>query len=194
MQAAAREIAERALVRSQTHESVAESLSEAIVALHAHGDEARRTRNGRELTLFETHPEKIGRLIDHLLAGNYRDTAGTLAGITARSVRGWMEAAERGDSRYEPIAQVIKIAEAHAEAPSVRNVRAAGNDPRFWAADMTYLERKYPDRWARRNEAADTPKVVVINAKDSPVQVNVAAEYALSPSSPGETVDGPTRV
>ena len=43
-----------------------------------------RLLNGRELTLFEREPAKIGRLIDLLAAGNYRDTAATMAGITSR--------------------------------------------------------------------------------------------------------------
>jgi hypothetical protein len=163
----ARASAARALATHHADGDEALSLSEAITALHAHADEAQRTRNGRELALFESHPERIGRLVDFLIQGNYRDTASTLAGITARSVRSWMEAAERGDARYEPVADVIKIAECLAEAASVRHVRAAGRDPRFWAADMTYLERRYPDRWARRAEDTSMPRVVV--------QVGIAA-------------------
>ena len=100
MQASAREIAERALAQTRADDGASLSLSEAIAVLHAHADEARRTRTGRELTLFEAHPEKVGRLIDELIAGNYRDTAATLAGMTSRSVRGWMDAADKGDARY----------------------------------------------------------------------------------------------
>ena len=75
------------------------------------------------MTVFEAHPDRIGRLVDALVSGNYRDTAATLAGIAARSVRGWMDAAEKGDPRFEAVGQVIRIAEALAEAGSVRNVR-----------------------------------------------------------------------
>lgn len=178
MQTAAREIAERALAQTRADDGAALSLSEALAVLHAHADEARRTRSGRELTLFEAQPERIGRLIDELVAGNYRDVAATLAGITSRSVRGWMDLADKGDQRYEAIAQVIRIAEAHAEAASVRNVRAAGKDPRFWAADMTYLERRHPDRWARRNDDAYGPRVVVqvgLSAGELKAAVRVSA-------------------
>lgn len=151
------------------------SLSESMAAFHAHAAEAQRTHNGRELTLFEAYPEKAGRLVDLLLAGNYRETAATIAGITPRALRMWMQKAEDGDSRYEAFAQVVRIAEAMAEAASVQNVRNAGKDPRFWAADMTYLERRYPDRWGRRQDDASIPKVVVqIGAKDSDVQVHLA--------------------
>jgi hypothetical protein len=56
----------------------------------------------------------------------------------------------------------------------VRKVRAAGRDPRFWAAEMTYLERRHPHRWGRRAEGHDGPKVIEqIGSRDSDVQVNI---------------------
>jgi hypothetical protein len=64
-------------------------------------------------------------------------------------------------------------------------VRVAGNDPRFWAASMTYLERRHPERWARRSEGQDGPKVVVqIGVRDSDVQVRLvtSAPPELGPS------------
>lgn len=151
------------------------SLSEAMTVFHAHAADARRMRNGRELTLFEEDPVRVGRLIDLLIAGNYRDTAGNIAGISSRSLRSWMKQAEEGDARYAAFATVVTIAEALAESAAVRNVRAAGKDPRFWAAEMTYLERRHPEKWGRRNESQDGPKVVVqIGVQASDVRVLVA--------------------
>jgi hypothetical protein len=52
----------------------------------------------------------------------------------------------------------------------------AGRDPRFWAADMTFLERRAPDRWGRRQNDESVPRVVVqIGVKDSDVQVGIVA-------------------
>ena len=152
------------------------SLSESMAVFHAHVADAQHARNGRELTVFEAHPEKAGRMVDLLLAGNYRETAATIAGITPRALRLWMQKAEEGDSRYESFAQVVRVAEAIAESTSVQHVRSAGKDPRFWAADMTYLERRYPDRWGRRQDDASQPKVIVqIGVRDSDVTVNVSS-------------------
>jgi hypothetical protein len=191
LQQQAREIAERALAKTRTDDETALSLSEACAALQAHAEKAQQIRNGRELTLFEAYPERIGRLVDRLIEGNYRDTAATLAGFTARSVRGWMDAADKGDARYEPVAQVIRIAEALAESASVRNVRAAGKDPRFWAADMTYLERKYPDKWGRRNEDANTPRVIVqLGVSAGDVQVHIMAAPPSAPTAIASLIDG----
>ena len=72
-----------------------------------------------------------------------------------------MQKAEEGDTRYEAFAQVVRVAEALSEAAAVRNVRNASNDPRFWATGMTYLERRYPDRWGRRQDDTTVPKVIV---------------------------------
>jgi hypothetical protein len=69
----------------------------------------------------------------------------------------------------------LKRASARAEASEVAKVREAGNDPRFWAASMTYLERRHPERWARRSDGHDGPKVIVqIGVRDSDVQVSIA--------------------
>jgi hypothetical protein len=150
-----------------SHEEAADdaaglSLSEAVTAFMASAQEAQRACvDRRELTVFEAHPERVGRLVDALVVGNYRDIAGTLAGITSRSLRSWMSKAEDGDPRYQPVAALVEIAEALAESSAVRKVRAAGTDPRFWAAEMTFLERRHPERWARRSEGHDTPNVVI---------------------------------
>jgi hypothetical protein len=60
----------------------------------------------------------------------------------------------------------------------------SGKDPRFWAAEMTYLERRHPDRWGRRQEEAAGPKVVVqIGIKDSDVQISLSPIPAASPTT-----------
>ena len=47
-------------------------------------------------------------------------------------------------------------------------------DPRLWAAEMTYLERKHPDRWGRRQDDQNMPRVVVqIGVGGSEVRIGV---------------------
>ena len=83
-----------------------------------------------------------------------------------------------GDEAAIAFRDAIEKAEALAESETVRNVRQASKLPQFWAAGMTYLERKHPERWGRRQEDSAAPKVVVnIGVRDSDVQVQV-----LSPS------------
>ena len=125
-------------------------LSEALVVYRDQAISAQQTYNGRELMLFESHPERIGRLIDLLVESNYRETACRIVGVSSRAVRMWMQRAEEGDPRYEAVARAILVAESLAEAAAVRAVRAAGKNPRFLAATMTFLERRWPDKWGRR--------------------------------------------
>jgi hypothetical protein len=168
------------------------SLAEALTAFNASAAEAQRAcTDRRELTLFESQPERVHRLIDLLMQGNYRDTSGAMAGITARSLRSWMEKAEAGNERYHALAELVRIAEAFSESAAVRKVRAAGHDPRFWAAEMTYLERRYPDRWGRRTEETNTPKVIVqIGVSPSDVRVNIqGATPSASAAEPASFLD-----
>ena len=104
-----------------------------------------------------------------------------MAGITNRAIQIWMQRADEGDTRYDAFANVVRAAEALAESNAVRNVRAAGKDARFWAAEMTWLERRYPDKWGRRQEDAGVPQVVVnIGVKESDVQIQ------LTPTEPSK--------
>jgi len=52
--------------------------------------------------LFESQPSTIGRLIDLLVAGNYRETAAKIVGISSRAIRMWMEKADAGKSGISP--------------------------------------------------------------------------------------------
>lgn len=125
------------------------------------GAEAQRSRNHRELAIFEKDFDKIAVLVDGLVAGNYADTAARLAGINPSSVRRWIAEAEKGDERFQRVAAVIHLGAAMAESEAVGHVRAAGKEPRNWAASMTFLERRYPGKWGRRPEDTEAPRVVV---------------------------------
>ena len=60
-----------ALAQARGGDTSALCLTEALAVYHAQAAAARRAFNGRELMLFESHPEKIGRLIDLLIEGTY---------------------------------------------------------------------------------------------------------------------------
>jgi hypothetical protein len=152
-------------------------MSQCMATVMAAGEQAQRLRNGRELTIFERDFDRVATLADAIAEGNYRDTAASLAGIAESGVRAWLKAADDGDERYQPIAMLIRAAEAIAESDSVRDVRTAGKDPRFWASAMTYLERKHPEKWRRRTDSDSGPKVIVqIGVRDSDVQVRIQSQ------------------
>jgi hypothetical protein len=120
--------------------------------------------------------DTVQQLLEAVEAGNYIETAAELAGLSKVTVYSWLKRGEAGETPYDLLANALKRASARAEAAEVTKVRTAGNDPRFWAASMTYLERRHPERWARRQDGNDGPKVVVqIGVRDSDVQVVVQA-------------------
>jgi len=118
-------------------------------------------------------------ILSSLEDGNYLEIASELAGVSENIIRNWVKRGEDGEEPFDAFMRAVKRASAKAEAMEVGKVRTAGQDPRFWAASMTYLERRHPDRWARRSDGNDGPKVIVqIGVRDSDVQVQVQSSPA----------------
>lgn len=123
-----------------------------------------------------TEVDTVQQLLEAVNDGNYLETAAELAGLSKVTVYNWLKRGEAGETPYNLLANALKRAAARAEASEVAKVRKAGDDPRFWAASMTYLERRHPERWARRSDSQDGPKVLVqIGVRDSDVQVSIAS-------------------
>ena len=88
---------------------------------------------------------------------------------------------EEPDSVYCAFSSAVKEAEAAAESAIVRRVRlAADAGPQYWAAGMTLLERRAPERWGKRmDNDSSGPKVVVqIGVSGNDVQVTLAQPQA----------------
>lgn len=100
-------------------------------------------------------PVVILKLLQAIREGMHYEPACALAGVSYRQFGNWQNIAEDNgpESPHGIVAAALKLAEAEAEGETVRYVRAASRDPRFWAAGMTFLERRHPDRWRRPSEA-----------------------------------------
>lgn len=127
---------------------------------------------GRPSDIGDQH--LLRELFEAIRAGNYLETACDLVGLAPVTVYSWKKRGEAGEEPFKSFANTLKRASAQAEAQAVANVRTAGKLPQFWAAEMTYLERRHPDRWARRQDDSSAPKVVVqIGVGVGEVKVNV---------------------
>src|SRR5262249_37630654 len=103
--------------------------------------------------------------------------------------RAWIKRADDGEERYKPIACLIRLAEAIAEADALADVRKAGRDPRNWCAAMTFLERRHPSRFGRRAPEEQRGGVtVIVGVKLEDVQVNVAAPTVHGALSDGQAM------
>lgn len=120
--------------------------------------------------------DRVQLLLASLADGNYRETACKVAGFAKQTFYNMQKRAEAGDAAAIAFIDAVEKAEAQAEAEIVRNVRTASKLPQFWAAGMTLLERKNPEKWGRRQDDSSTPKVIVqIGATTSDVTVNIAS-------------------
>jgi len=129
-------------------------------------------------------PRKLNQgMIDALSTaianGNYATTACQLAGISDKTLWEWMNYAvddenngyTEADSLYVKLSNALKKAESQAEADLVRVVREAGTVKREWLPAMTFLERRHPDRWGRRERRDVNIETKTINI--TRVEVNM---------------------
>ena len=106
-----------------------------------------RARTGRPTKLT---PETQARIVDAIRDGMTYETACALSSITYSTFRNWIIAGENtGDGIYYEFLQSVKKANAEAEAELVQRIKSAGQ--REWQANAWILERRYPDRWGRRD-------------------------------------------
>ena len=105
-----------------------------------------RAATGRRSKLTAEVQEKIVRVIR---AGNYAYIAAEYAGIGQTTFYRWLEQGEEQDrGPYREFREAVKAAEREAEIRAVATVQQ--HMGKNWQAAMTYLERKFPQRWGRR--------------------------------------------
>ena len=118
-------------------------------------------------TVLTTENQK--KLFQAILAGNNIITACLYAGIGKTTYYEWMEKGENGDPVYIGFAEAMRDALAQCEMKLVMAIdkhavgRAAQFDkenvrliqdgiPPDWKAAAWMLERKFPDRWGKRDQ------------------------------------------
>lgn len=118
-------------------------------------------------------PERQERIVLAVSAGSYPEVAARANGVDASTFYRWMargdDPVER-DPRYRVFREAVKEAEARAEVVAIGRIQqaAAGGT---WTASAWYLERKYPDRWGRKDQIRQE----VSGPGGGPVEVDPAA-------------------
>jgi hypothetical protein len=138
----------------------------------------------------------VQELLEHVRAGNYLETAAQAVGISKVTVYAWLKRGEAGEIPFNAFLNAFEKAQAQSELEDVRNVRKAGQKEQFWAASMTHLERRFPERYGKRSEDGNSPKVVVqIGVQATDVSVTFASGPSLSPDPHNELArTNPTQV
>lgn len=95
----------------------------------------------------------ISKIAGVIRDGNYAVIAARLAGIDEVTYYRWIEWGSAGRDPYSAFCKSIKEAEAQAEKDAVSTVRAGstGAMGAAWTSAMTFLERRWPDRWSKRD-------------------------------------------
>lgn len=106
-------------------------------------------------------------IVENLKAGNYIETAAAHAGIEKKTLYNWMKRAAREQQRVDdnPRAKIrkeeapfveflhaVEKAQAFAEVRDVRLIAKAAED--HWQAAAWRLERKFPDKWGRKDKVS----------------------------------------
>jgi len=108
-------------------------------------------------------------MVKSIEGGNYASTAAEAAGIGKSTHYQWMEKGEQGIEPYAEYADAIKKAEAIAESNAVKIIQAAAREN--WTAGAWYLERKFPDKWGRKDKLTQE-----ISGKDGkPIEIDSKA-------------------
>lgn len=114
-------------------------------------------------------PQIIDIISKGLQAGNYAATVLDYAGVSTSAYYNWLNRGEKEIARLEALEEqgetdpkpleseapyvdlvdAVKKASAAGEMQAVSLIRNAFN--RNWTAAMTFLERRFPDRWGRRD-------------------------------------------
>ena len=90
------------------------------------------------------------RLSQALSVGAYIEDACVFAGISSRQYRRWRVLAEKGVEPYASKWVEIQKSEAQAIVRNLFNIQNAANSG-TWQASAWILERKYPDKFARKD-------------------------------------------
>ena len=127
-------------------------------------------------------PEIADRIVELVRDGNYFQVAAEAVGIHRSTLNRWIARGEEaGEGPYFEFAERLRRADAEAEVAAVAVVREGG---KAWIANMTYLERRHPDRWRR---ASDTRPLKSDEERSPDEQFRARAATARAAASDGSS-------
>ena len=118
--------------------------------------QSRRRGNKKSGRKSKLTAELIERICEYICKGNYISTACQIVGIHKATYYNWLEQGETDieagiGSMYADFLKAVTTAEAEAEEVMVAVVREVATQKKEWLPAMTYLERRHPERWGRKD-------------------------------------------
>ena len=145
-------------------------------------------------------PEIQERIVLAVRAGNYLSVSARAAGVHESTLYRWLERGRgpAGREPYRSFCEALKEAEAAAEVHAVATIRQ--QMPSQWTAAMTFLERRFPDRWRRRDTVyseeappSDPIEDVLADPDTRRLVADLEERLAAAPSENGSSVPGGAR-
>jgi hypothetical protein len=132
-------------------------------------------------------PALQAQIIELVAAGNFLDVACKAVGIAPRTLRHWRQQYRDGDSAVSEYAEFFAALEkalAVAETAAISRIRSGGLG---WQGSAWFLERRYPQRWARKPAGQETPDRTVVNiiCENGDAQVS-GSDKPIRPGEPGQ--------
>lgn len=108
-------------------------------------------------------------IIEAIKRGNFAITAVRLAGITEPSFYNWLKRGATGEEPYASFAAAVEHASAVAEDDALKRQKAGEQG---WQAHMTFLERRFHQRWGQKDALYDErKKQAKLDADKSKVEI-----------------------
>ena len=113
------------------------------------------------------------RLLDAVKMGSFIEHACAYAGITSKTFRNWRDLADKEIEPYKSLFEELRLAESESILRKLNRIEKAGQEG-AWTADAWYLERKYPDKFGKRDKVEisgeiNKPKVIDLNWSDGTI-------------------------
>jgi hypothetical protein len=125
------------------------------------------------------------KIVYAIQLGNYTSVAVEAASVARSTFYAWMRRGRTGEEPYASFRNAVRAAEAVAEASAIQVIRGAAQ--KQWQAAAWFLERKFPDRWGRkdRTEHSIAPHAPGAQGRGVTVQVVYDSDPPERPSDPG---------
>lgn len=130
-------------------------------------------------TKGNTHPQKLTRTIcdkicEGVLKGNYVATVCQSVGINRSTYYAWKKKGEQGLEPYKQFYERVTECEAQAEMDILNVIYTNAIDQGNWVSSAWILERKYPNRFGKREQmalATDNNFELKISSAKSPYEL-----------------------
>lgn len=104
----------------------------------------------------------IEQICDLIIEGRTIERAAKLSGVSATSIYRWLALGKKDDSEpiYLELVERVKEATECSEFELLQALRIAGSDSKNWRAQAWLLERRFPEKYGKRNpEKAASVKI-----------------------------------